>query len=110
MDINKYSLGKINTDSLLAIKMVIFIFNSLSTFFVSHFFILGDDSKRSYQELALVMNEVDFYKHGIKLTYQFSPLSWHFHSYKIHQGTFCFIKKLFSLYCKKWVLNKHKNS
>lgn len=82
-------------DSLLVTTMGIFICNSSLISYVQCFLIQGDDTKNSYQALIKVMNEVDFYKHGIKLTYQFSPLSWHFNSYKINQGIFYIDKKAF---------------
>lgn len=37
------------------------------------------------------MKTIDFSKQGIKLTYQFNPLTWHFYSFKIHQGKPLFI-------------------
>jgi hypothetical protein len=40
-----------------------------------------------------VMKTVDFAKQGIKLTYQFNPLTWHFYSFKVHQG-----KKMYLLF------------
>lgn len=55
-----------------------------------------------------VMDQIDFYEQGIRLTYQFSPLSWHFFSVKINQGNFL-LTQLCSTSFKKSALSKHKN-
>jgi hypothetical protein len=47
-----------------------------------------------------VMKSIDFAQQGIKLTYQFTPLSWHFYAFKIHQGN-TFILFSFLLYFTK---------
>lgn len=36
------------------------------------------------------MKTIDFSKNGIKLTYNFNPLTWHFYSFKLHQGKIIF--------------------
>jgi len=56
-----------------------------------------------------VMKAIDFNQQGVKLTYQFSPLSWHFYAFKIHQGiNYSFIKPSF-LFFKMLVPFKHKS-
>jgi hypothetical protein len=52
--------------------------------------ILGPDTQASYNTLIEVRKSVDFAQQGIRLTYQFSPLSWHFYAFKINQGNYCF--------------------
>ena len=42
-----------------------------------------------------VMKTIDFAQQGIKLTYQFNPLSWHFYSFKIQQGKYFLILAFF---------------
>ena len=34
------------------------------------------------------MKSVDLSKQGVKLTYQFSPLTWHFYAFKVNQAFF----------------------
>lgn len=57
-----------------------------------------------------VMKTIDFNQQGIKLTYQYNPLSWHFYSFKIHQGTSLFNSKLSSLSKKMLDPSKQRSS
>lgn len=52
----------------------------------------GPDSLASYNTMVEVMKTIDFSQKGIKLTYQYNPLTWHFYAYKIHQGNKFFIQ------------------
>lgn len=83
--------------------------SSLPISFVNQLLILGPDTKASYNTLIEVMKTVDFYQQGIRLTYQFNPLTWHFYSFKIHQGK-SFLIQLFSSFWKVLDLNKLKSS
>lgn len=46
------------------------------------------------------MKTIDFAQQGIRLTYQFNPLTWHFYSFKIQQGMYILTFQHFFLFLK----------
>ena len=65
-----------------------FILNFSSIFYVKFHNDIGPDSLASYKEFIEVQKSIDFSNQGIKFTYQFSPLTWHFYAFKINQAFF----------------------
>ena len=75
-------------DSLLVISMA--HSNSIFSLIFNVGFMLseGPDSKASYNTLMNVVKTIDLQANRIKLTFNFNPLSWHYYSFKLHQGRY----------------------
>ena len=47
-------------------------------------YVIGPDSKDSFNVLRNVIKTVDFKRIGVKLTFQMIPLQFHHYAYKLH--------------------------
>lgn len=60
-----------------------------------YFYLIGPDSKESFNALRNVIKTVDLKRIGVKLTFQMIPLQFHHYAFKIHTGTYIFYQAFY---------------